>query len=68
MYKCEDCEKSFETPEMLQATWDDPGVYPNGTAGYPLRSFNYYIECCPYCESEEFYELVEDEEESEELD
>lgn len=72
MYRCENCEKLFDEPDIRTETWSDPGVYPSGAGGYPLSSYDYEIECCPYCESDEFYEKEDDEDdeeyESEELD
>lgn len=55
MYKCDDCGREFEEPATYE---DDPSP-----AGISLPAGHYTYEMCPYCESEYFTEITDDEEE-----
>lgn len=61
MYYCYDCKKKFEEPYVTTEMWHDDGDYPSGAGGYPLPSYNYELEVCPFCSSENFEIYIEEE-------
>ena len=55
MLKCCDCGKVFHTSE-LKIVYEDRGEFWGAPAYEPMAY-------CPYCESDDYYELSEEEEE-----
>jgi hypothetical protein len=62
MYKCKCCGKKFESPKVEKTTYESYyGVSSMFSYGSPL-----VIEMCPKCESEDFVEYYEEEEDEDE--
>lgn len=58
MYKCIDCGREFDEPESETVAWED---YYGVSSMFPDRHYG-YITVCPFCGSEEFDEIEEEEE------
>lgn len=55
MYKCRKCNVIFEKPIGLSTTYEKYFGVSDEFDSYTTM----YYEVCPYCESEEFYEMEE---------
>lgn len=55
MFKCKNCEQTFEEPLLKETTYEF-------WYGAPLESRTYLLlELCPFCKSDEFEEEEEEE-------
>lgn len=58
MYKCSRCDEVFEEPIKIETTYED--FYGVANLFNNLTTMRY--DACPYCESGEFEDYIEDDE------
>jgi len=59
MYKCWNCNKEFDEPEIEKTSYEDLYGIDDGLSRNPID-----LEVCPYCKSDQVFEIEEPEQEA----